>query len=869
MRMTGTSSVAKTSNNYINGLLYGVKWAGPITFSFTDAASDYETGYANGEPLANFAPVSTADMQAMRAILLGTSKAGAGAAVGMQGMGVAQFTLLQTSDAGSNGADIRIGQSSKPSTAYAYTPGLDAGGDVWLGTAYAGTSNDYRNPILGNYAHLTLAHELGHALGLKHAQEAGGVANTAVPADRDDLEFTIMSYRAYIGASTTAGYGFEQFGAPQSFMMLDIAALQQMYGANYGYRATDTTYRWNALTGELSVDGIGQGQPGANRIFETLWDGGGRDTFDLSNYGGGVTVDLTPGGWSTLSVTQLSYLGAGHYARANVFNAMLFNGDLRSLIEDAIGGTGNDTLTGNQGDNHLWGGGGNDSLVGGAGADTLEGGAGTNTMLGGLGDDTYIICSAGDVVREDAGAGFDRVIATVSQVLAANVEELVLAGSDAINGTGNALTNRLTGNAAANRLDGGGGADTLAGGGGDDTYIVGATGVLVVEAVNAGTDVVQASVSYVLTDNVENLILTGTGALNGTGNALANILSGNAGANLLFGGAGNDWLIGNAGNDTLDGGIGSNTLEGGQGNDTYIVSSATDLLREDAGAGIDSVQAGVGFTLSNNIEMLVLTGTGNIDGSGNALANSLTGNAGANRLSGGEGNDTLLGNAGDDTLDGGTGADGMTGGLGNDCYVVDALGDVVVEAAGAGTDLVLSSIALTLGANLENLTLTGVGALNGTGNALANLLTGNAGSNLLNGGDGADTLAGGGGDDTLCGGMGTDVLTGGVGCDIFRFASRLEGQDRITDFTSGIDHLEFSAAGFGGGLVAGINLLTTGHLSINATGTAVGLLAQFVYSTVSHLLSWDSNGATAGGALVLAQLQDGSSLVASDFQVIA
>ena len=867
--MTGTSSVGKTSNKYIDGLLHGAKWAGPVTFSFTDAASDYEFDYANGEPLANFAQVSTADMQAMRAILLSASKAGAGAALGMQGMGVGQFTLLQVTDAGSNGADIRIGQSSKPGTAYAYTPGLGTGGDVWLGTAYAGTSNDYRNPILGNYAHLTLAHELGHALGLKHSHEAGGAANTAVPADRDGLEFTIMSYRAYIGASATAGFGFEQFGAPQSFMMLDIAALQQMYGANYGYRAADTTYRWNALTGELSVDGIGQGQPGANRVLETLWDGGGRDTFDLSNYSGGVTVDLTPGGWSTLSAAQLSYLGAGHYARANVSNAMLFNGDLRSLIEDAVGGAGNDSLAGNQGDNHLWGGSGNDSLSGGAGADTLEGGAGVNALFGGLGDDTFIIGVAGDVVREDAGAGADRVISTVSQVLAANVEELILAGSDAINGTGNALANRLTGNAAANRLDGGGGADTLAGGGGDDIYIVGVIGVLVVEAADAGTDMVQASVSHMLGDNVENLTLTGTCALKGTGNALANVITGNAGANLLAGGAGNDWLIGNAGNDTLDGGIGSNTLEGGQGNDTYIVSGATDLLREDAGAGVDSVQASVSVTLSTDIETLTLTGTANIDGGGNALANTLTGNAGANRLSGREGNDALLGNAGDDTLDGGTGIDSMTGGLGNDCYVVDALGDVLIEAAGAGTDLVLSSIALTLGANLENLTLTGDGVLNGTGNALANLITGNAGSNLLSGGGGSDTLAGDGGNDTLYGGLGTDILTGGEGCDTFRFTSRLEGQDRITDFITGTDHLEFSATGFSGGLVVGINLLTTGHLSINATGTAVGLLAQFVYGTVSHLLSWDSNGAIAGSALVLVQLQDGSSLVARDFQVFA
>ncbi len=418
----------------------------------------------------------------------------------------------------------------------------------------------------------------------------------------------------------------------------------------------------------------------------------------------------------------------------------------------AINGTGNtlnNALTGNSAAN---------TLTGGAGNDTLDGGAGNDKLLGGLGDDVYIVNSTLDVVTENASEGTDTVRSSVTLTLATNVENLVLTGTAAINGTGNTLNNVLTGNSAANTLSGGTGADTMIGGAGNDTYVVDNTADAVTEALNEGTDLVQASVTTTLSANVENLTLTGTTAINGTGNALDNVLTGNTAANTLNGGAGND---------TLNGGTGADTMLGGLGNDTYIVDNTADVVTEALNEGTDLVQASVTTTLNANVENLTLTGTTAINGTGNALDNVLTGNTAAN---------TLTGGAGNDTLNGGTGADKLLGGLGDDVYFVDNTADVVTENASEGTDLVNSTITQTLAANVDALVLTGTAAINGTGNALNNLLRGNTVANTLNGGAGNDILEGGAGNDTLTdssgtalfnGGAGTDTLTGGAAAEIY------------------------------------------------------------------------------------------------------
>ncbi|MFN9176192.1 MAG: calcium-binding protein [Synechocystis sp.] len=273
--------------------------------------------------------------------------------------------------------------------------------------------------------------------------------------------------------------------------------------------------------------------------------------------------------------------------------------------------------------------------------------------------------------------------------------------------------------------------------------------------------------------------------LNGT--AVADTIDGLAGNDILNGLAGNDVLNGGTGNDTLDGGSGADTMDGGDGDDLYIVDNVGDIVKElfdDTTGGVDTVNASVSYSLapgtSGNqgfgIENLTLTGITNINGTGNVKNNIITGNSGNNILNGGAGNDTLTGGLGNDTLDGGSGADTMNGGDGNDLYIVDNVGDIVRESFDdtiGGVDTVNASVSYSLapgtsgnqGFGIENLTLTGIANINGTGNAKSNIITGNSGNNILTGGDGHDTLNGGAGNDTLVGGAGVDILNGGDGND--------------------------------------------------------------------------------------------------------
>lgn len=457
------------------------------------------------------------------------------------------------------------------------------------------------------------------------------------------------------------------------------------------------------------------------------------------------------------------------------------------------GGVGNDNLVGFAGDDLIDGRAGDDTLSGGAGNDTLVGGLGNDLLSGGEGDDVYlfgagwgrdtlenrdttpgkqdviqflegitpsdiVVASIGDdlLIRDVAATSEIRVKnffgADVAQRLEAvrfadgtvwTFEQLHArftsgtAGADQITGfsgddtlLGFAGNDRLLGAAGNDVLDGGSGDDYMAGGAGNDLYRVDSVGDRVFESANEGLDTVESSITYTLSGHVENLTLVGDSAINGYGNELDNLMIGNAANNALYGGVGNNQLFGMGGNDSLVSGLGTDLLDGGNGDDT-------------------------------------LSGGGGND--------TLLGGAGNDRLSGDDGNDYLYGGQGNDTL---------YGGRGDDLFIIDSEGDTVVEYLNEGNDTVEASVSHTLAFGVENLFLTGVAAINGTGSAQANLLRGNAAANRLSGGAGNDTLSGGAGNDTLSGDAGSDTYLFGLG----------DGQDVIqnNDSTAGsLDLLQF------------------------------------------------------------------------------
>ena len=445
---------------------------------------------------------------------------------------------------------------------------------------------------------------------------------------------------------------------------------------------------------------------------------------------------------------------------------------------DTIGGGSNsDLLDGGIGNDVLIGASGHDHLVGGADNDETSGGPGNDWHEGGNGDDTLYDAAGADML--DGGAGNDS--------LTAGEEDDTLYA-----GTGH---DYLSGGNGNDRLFADGsfadGTDTLSGGDGNDVYILSGANFTILQP-DAGLDRLEISVTMSIAGfgDLEDLTLTGTAAINGTGNGLANTINGNNAANVLDGGGGNDLIRGYGGNDALIGGLGGGVeyLYGGTGDDTYVVMDLDDAPVEFGGEGADTVQSSIRWVLGNNLENLVLTGTASVNGFGNGIANTLTGNSGANYLDGGAELDTLA------------------GGAGNDSYALASstlinggyTWDTVIEGAGAGTDTVYASADVgrytyQLTANVENLVATGVSAFRLWGNELNNSLTGN---------DAANEMAGFDGNDVLDGNAGLDTLTGGLGGDIYI----LEDLTFIDEFTGYVYDTVVEAAGGGNDTVFVTNL---------------------------------------------------------------
>ncbi|HEX8643293.1 MAG TPA: pre-peptidase C-terminal domain-containing protein [Allosphingosinicella sp.] len=543
----------------------------------------------------------------------------------------------------------------------------------------------------GGYAFYTLIHEFGHGMGLAHPHDTGGGSevmpgvfgpfNSYGAFNLNQGIYTVMSYNPGFPLDTAnAPYGVPHYIDAQGvwrevdeayqggLSAFDVALLQQKYGANMASNSGDTLYVLPAANN-------------GDAFFTTIWDTGGIDTI-VHNGVQSATIDLSA------ATVDFSVTGGGAMSKANgVFGGFTIARGV--IIENAQGGSAADVLIGN------------------SAANRLDGGAGADKMTAGLGNDTYVVDNAGDVVTELAGQGTDTVISSISYTLGATLENLELTGAAAIDGTGNALDNRITGNGAANVLtagagndvvDGGAGADQLIGGSGDDRYVVDNGGDNVVELEGEGTDTVDSGISYTLAANVENLNLTGS-AVSGTGNGLANVITGNALANSLSGGAGNDTLIGGEGNDTLDGGTGDDAMAGGLGDDFYFVDTAGDSVVELGGEGSDTVSSSISYTLGDNVEHLILTGSA-ATVTGNGLANTLSGNALSNRLDGGAGNDRLVG---------GDGVDYLTGGAGSDVFVGEINASKVTGKSGPiALDVVLDFLSGT-----DTIDLSGIDANSG------------------------------------------------------------------------------------------------------------------------------------------------------------
>ncbi|MBQ0824216.1 right-handed parallel beta-helix repeat-containing protein [Microvirga sp. HBU67558] len=601
----------------------------------------------------------------------------------------------------------------------------------------------------------------------------------------------------------------------------------------------------------------------------------GNDTY-IVNHSKDIVIEEADGGIDHVQSTTNFTL------KANVENLTIIGDKVSSTTGKGMNGTGNELankLTGN----HL-----SNELEGLDGDDTLDGGAGADKLTGGNGNDIYYVDSADDIIIEKANnvggislGGIDTVYSTVSYTLSAQVENLILQGSGNINGTGNSSKNVITGNSGNNILDGKGGEDLMTGGAGNDTYYVYNSKAVVAEYAGGGTDTIYTTVSYTLSQYVENLVLQGD-VIEGVGNELGNFILGNDAANKLYG---------HDGDDTLQGGLGNDTLDGGAGTDTAIYSGV--------GADYTFAQTNVGLTVTNkNGEVDTLKGVeilqfsdgrlnngvweanpvaptnpgtpatpsnpgtpGTPSGpivsevptefrNGNSKGNTLIGNDNINVMKGLGGNDVIKGRGGDDKLYGGVGNDKVYGESGDDYVYGDSGNDRVY--GGAGDDRVYG----------------------GSGN---DRVYGDSGNDHVYGGGGNDTVYGGAGDDVIDGDSGNDILYGNAGSDAFVFADKIGSAstnrkvnfDTIKDFNVKYDSLWLDNAVFkklGSGTLSNPTQL---NKEFFVTGTKAKEKDDYlIYNKKTGILSYDADGSGSKAAVEIAQLSKNLKLTYQDFFVV-
>ena len=643
-------------------------------FSFPQSAQDYLVvpGYPAVEEVSEFSPMNEIEKTASRiAFDL-----------------VASYTQLKfvevvsglASDATFRLArDVSLSVSNFPPNDGIYAKSDSrAAGDTFIGEGNGWLSTPV---FFGTDQFTTIMHEMGHGFGLKHGHDA--TYNGKLEADRDDVEFSIMTYAAYIGADVSTALAAHVGSSAQSFMMYDIAALQAYYGANFDAVGAARTYTWDNTTGQQYINGAvaaNTGTTATGKIFSTVWTQGATTTYDLSNFSDHQVDDLRAGQWLNFSTAQIADLNSdaapgtsayNNLAKGNIYNTLLYNGDTRSLISNLITGAGNDQITGNELNNILTANDGNDALNGGGGVDVLYAGDGNDSLAGGT--------STGGV----------------------------------------------------NQLWGGEGIDTV-------TY-ADQTAVVYVD-LGAGAGYVKEEGALVLADALDSIE-------NATGGSNNDTLIGDEGGNVLNGGAGQNALYGLDGDDVFTGGTatgGTNQLWGGEGSNTVDYSDMTATVRVDLGAGGGYVLRGSAFVLVDQMDNVQNAIGGESDDRliGNDEANRLDGGLGQNALYGLGGDDVLVGGLAKgldkDTQPESILPSQLWGGTGVNTV------DYSEQARSVQVDLV-QQLGWVWFKGVLTLTDQMNSIQNAFGGSLGDTLIGNGGTNYFEGLGGADRLYAGGG----------------------------------------------------------------------------------------------------------------------------
>jgi Ca2+-binding RTX toxin-like protein len=834
-----------TGNRNVDATLIGSKWGTlNLTYSFPTSGSNYNgSGYdTNGVSLYHI------DLGAQQQAAARASFAQLSAATGL--------TFTEITDTDTVHANIRISQSADQDVASAYgnfpsdTRGLS--GDIWFGR----TSQPYYDlAFKGTWGYATMMHEIGHTMGLKHGHQDytnsdlsfyfGGApryGTQSLTPDRDGQAWSLMTYTP--APFTNSNFAGEKINQPQTYMQYDLAALQYMYGANYTTNAGDSVYTFSQTTGEMFINGVGQGAPSGNKIFLTVWDGGGNDTIDASNYSNGVTIDLRPGEFSTVDQSQLAnslaYQGLTSLAPGNIAMSLLYNNDARSLIENAKGGEGNDVFVGNIANNILDGGAGSDTVI-------FTGVTGANVTLNDTGADV--------IVSHDGETDTLRSIENIQGTI----------GNDVL--IGNSQNNTLSGGASgADMLSGGGGDDRLIGGGFTTTTTYSApsqaditkpqstnNGSIATAVATAGAYDVDANADITSATSLPHATINATAAggaleyyridvtvagsqaifdidgpgtlddsfielVNAAGTVLASNDTGSGDASYpghddayltyTFAAAGTYYIRvglwnGAATAQPLTAGqtyqlnvslqnaavvtttvTATNTsslvADGGEGNDFLQGTIANDILN--GGAGNDTASFATAFSGGSTTGVTVdLNAQGSMQ---NTVAAGLDTLSGIENLIGSQYNDTLIGDGNANVIEGGLGNDTLSGGAGDDTA------SYAGSAAGVTVSLALQGVAQDTGSAGTD-TLTGFQGL--LGSAFNDSLTGDASENILTGGAGDDTLNPG----ANAGGT-VDLLDGGTGSDTASFAGYVAG------VTASLNGTADGAASIGGAAIASL-----------------------------------------------------------------